>query len=228
MFCRKWIIRFMDTTTHTHVFTEAGLGEAPFRFTGIRENLFQAAPGAPVRGGGSCDFCGQGIRYECAIISKDGKHHVVGQDCIRKVGDRGLIDAARAEKNRIIREARFVKEEAARNANDDNQREQNGGATDWERGEADRINDKVDRKRAIAPAVEILSGYADILEDGRGGFRDSVACDFRNGSSVSDNAARIAAEIVAKEAGRKNSKAYTARYNEVFPVIAEAVATVNA
>ena len=76
----------------THRFELAGLGKAPFRFTGeVSERTYQACPGAPVQPGSSCDYCGTGIRYEFWVASADGKQFKVGCDCIHKTGDRGLI-----------------------------------------------------------------------------------------------------------------------------------------
>ena len=74
-----------------HAFELAGLGKAPFRVTGVTENVFVAHPGAPARAGGCCDFCGTGIRYEFWIKSSDGKAFKVGCDCVKKTGDKGLV-----------------------------------------------------------------------------------------------------------------------------------------
>ena len=74
-----------------HVFELAGLGKAPFKFVGIFEKVFKA--GNVVKPGGSCHFCGTGIRYCCEILSSDGKRFVVGTDCVDKTGDYGIIQA---------------------------------------------------------------------------------------------------------------------------------------
>ena len=75
-----------------HAFEAAGLGLAPFRFVGMSENII-TYPDGTTKAGGSCDYCGTGIRYQCAIVSTDGKRAVVGCECIRKVGDTGLLKA---------------------------------------------------------------------------------------------------------------------------------------
>lgn len=75
-----------------HAFEVAGLGAGPFRFVGMRENAIQHADGTS-QAGGTCDYCGTGIRFECCIRSADGKMSVVGTDCINKVGDAGLLKA---------------------------------------------------------------------------------------------------------------------------------------
>lgn len=88
-----------------HPWERAGLGSAPFRFAGMRENAFQAYPGAPVQPGGSCDFCGNGIRYECWVLSSDGRKFKVGTDCIARIdAEPKLKKQFNAEKARIERE----------------------------------------------------------------------------------------------------------------------------
>jgi len=64
-----------------HKFEAAGLGKAPFRFTGQVEEQH----------GSSCDYCGTALRYEFWVESADGRKFKVGCDCIRKTGDQGLI-----------------------------------------------------------------------------------------------------------------------------------------
>jgi hypothetical protein len=82
-----------DNAAHVgmHVFERAGLGTAPFRCVGYSEIVFQAYPGAPTQAGGSCDYCGTGIRYACHIQGRDGRKFKVGTDCVAKTGDAGLI-----------------------------------------------------------------------------------------------------------------------------------------
>lgn len=74
-----------------HKFEAAGLGKGPFRYVGIRENHFTYPGGS--KPGGSCDYCGTGILYECWVRSADGREFKVGTDCILKVGDTGLLKA---------------------------------------------------------------------------------------------------------------------------------------
>lgn len=75
-----------------HAFEVAGLGQGPFRYIGMSENVI-TYPDGTQKAGGSCDYCGTGIRFECVIVSKDGKRSKVGCECIRKVGDAGLLKA---------------------------------------------------------------------------------------------------------------------------------------
>ena len=67
----------------------------------------------------------------------------------------------------------------------------------------------------MKPIIEKLSPYADLLEDGRGGFRDSVAADFRKGRLPRGGGFYIMIDILAKYAGRRNSNAYIAEYNKL-------------
>lgn len=86
----------------THCFELAGLGTAPFEFTGhVTENTYCACPGAPLQPGGTCDFCGTGIRYEFWVRSAAGNEFKVGCDCIHKTGDRGLIQQISAAERKL-------------------------------------------------------------------------------------------------------------------------------
>jgi hypothetical protein len=95
-----------------HAFELAGLGKAPFRFLGVRENA-HTIPGTTInKPGGSCDYCLESIRWEYRIQSADGKTFKVGCDCVAKVGDAGLrryVDAARRNVERKQRAARAAK-----------------------------------------------------------------------------------------------------------------------
>lgn len=75
-----------------HAFEIAGLGIAPFSFVGASENVI-TYPDGTQKAGGSCDYCGTGIRTECHVKSSDGKLFKVGCNCIEKVGDTGLLKA---------------------------------------------------------------------------------------------------------------------------------------
>lgn len=89
-------------TSTIHRFEIAGLGKAPFRFTGeVTEKTYQACSGAPVQAGSSCDYCGTCIRYEFWVRSADGKEFKTGCDCIHKTGDRGLIQQISAAERKL-------------------------------------------------------------------------------------------------------------------------------
>lgn len=67
-----------------HVFEVAGLGAAPYTFLRAETKTYQAAPGAPVQPGSSCDYCGTAITIEFWVRSADGRVFKTGCDCIRK------------------------------------------------------------------------------------------------------------------------------------------------
>jgi hypothetical protein len=75
-----------------HKFEAAGLGKAPFRFVGLSENVIKHPDGSS-QSGGTCDYCSNGIRHECWVLSADGKRFKVGSNCIEKVDDAGLYQA---------------------------------------------------------------------------------------------------------------------------------------
>lgn len=97
----------MSTTSHP--FEAAGLGRAPFRFLRAVERVFQCAPGEPMRAGGSCQYCGMGIRYACVIGSSDGRSFDVGRECVHKT-DPALYDLYKTE----LRAIRLASLQAAR------------------------------------------------------------------------------------------------------------------
>lgn len=87
-------------TSTIHRFERAGLGLAPFRFTGMSENAIRYPDGTS-KAGGSCDFCGTGIRYEFWCVSADDKSFKVGCDCIHKSGDAGLVKQISIEERKL-------------------------------------------------------------------------------------------------------------------------------
>jgi hypothetical protein len=101
-------------TVGQHCFEEAGLGKAPFRLTGFTTMQYQAAPGAPVQPGTSCDYCSTAIMYVCLVTSSDGKTFKVGCDCVGRTGDAGLITAYKStpEYRKHQQELRQAKDEA--------------------------------------------------------------------------------------------------------------------
>lgn len=96
-------------TSTIHIFERAGLGKAPFRFVGMTEMVITYPDGSS-KAGGTCDYCGAGIRYAFHCESTDGNKFAVGCDCIHKIGDRGLIKQI----SRVEREMRDAKNKIAR------------------------------------------------------------------------------------------------------------------
>ena len=88
------MIRSDDATKQgLHTFEAAGLGPAPYRFTGVTEMVYQACPGAPKQAGTNCQYCGTGIIWAYGLEAANGYKFHVGCDCIEKSGDAGLIRA---------------------------------------------------------------------------------------------------------------------------------------
>lgn len=83
---------------------------------------------------------------------------------------------------------------------------------------ADEATRAAAAKRERVAAV--LAPLAEALKDGRGGFCDSVAKDMAEGLLPSLNAQRTVADILAKQQGRRNSKAYADEYVRIEQVFA--------
>jgi hypothetical protein len=84
-----------------HLFERAGLGFAPFKLVGVHYTTFIS----------SCDFCGTAIQQICTIKDSRGHTFKVGNVCVEKTGDRGLIDPVKDEVKRLRKEARAKKDQ---------------------------------------------------------------------------------------------------------------------
>lgn len=212
-----------------HKFTIAGLGEAPFRLTGIYElppkSLAEANPTAynnalaalPKNVGfGTCHYCGTGIMRNFEITSADGKRSVVGCDCIKKAGDHGLIKAVsiierdkRREKARakeMKRREAFVAARKAREAEARAEAEANRPAFD-EAFKALRANND-----PIIVALALKAGTSPFCHDmvlALCGHQERMEMPKRP-SELSPRAREIVRDIYAKAAGRSGSEAYKA------------------
>ncbi len=103
--------------TELHPFERAELGIAPFKFVGVREELFQAIPGQPYKPAGSCEYCGTAIRDCYYVQSSDGKTFKVGSECVNKLAKSDnekrdpVIAAIHREARRLKRERRTASEQ---------------------------------------------------------------------------------------------------------------------
>lgn len=108
----------MTTTETIHPFELAGLGKAPFRFEGVRENVYIACQGAEPQPGGSCDYCCNGIRYEYWVSGADGARFKVGCDCIARLYKESKIiadpvkRAVDEHRRKLARDIRHAREKA--------------------------------------------------------------------------------------------------------------------
>lgn len=90
-----------------HIFERANLGKAPFMFIGISVKTYQSCPEAPVQPAGMCDYCGASIMECCFIRDANGKTFIVGNTCVNKTGDEGLVKATKIAVNtarRVLKE----------------------------------------------------------------------------------------------------------------------------
>jgi hypothetical protein len=190
-----------------HAFEERGLGTAPFAYS-------HEIDMGSIKNGATCDFCGTAIRYCEVIKSADGKTFAVGNECVRKTGDRGLIDTVKRESARQRAQAKWDAQHAEHQAQLAVERERNGGPTDYEIAEAKREAEEQARAEAIAREnywiVRLLPYGSSWAESMRYSLENTCATKF------SERNKTIFAEIYAKSHGRKGSKAYGAAYDEAW------------
>jgi hypothetical protein len=181
------------------------LGVGPFRW------VMEFDRGA--RNHTTCAFCGTAIRYEEVIEDSRGQRFSVGNECVAKTGDSGLIKAVsaaekarrgeqRAAKRRRQQQERESQHEAFLQA----QRDRNGGKTDAEM-EMDRIHAKWAKNR------ERNLWLSSVLRAWGGDFASSVARDLEGGqltvAELPQRCLSICNEIFSKtQGGRRGSKAY--------------------
>ena len=198
-----------------HPFECANLGQSPFRYVGMRENVYSACPGHS-QPGGTCAYCGQGIRYECVIKSHDGETFVVGMDCVAKLGraDNRLVDAVKRErlkleqaKRQAERDARWAAREAENKAELDRQRQVNGGLTDYELGKQKAAEEERLKADQYRQANQWL---INVLKTKTGGFVDSMRHELESRSinALSPRQISILRDIYGKSHGRSGSKKY--------------------
>ena len=105
--------------TIIHVFEQAGLGLAPFRFVGLENNNDRAAINSERRANGqiyttnyctSCDYCSTAICDAYYLESADGKQFKVGCDCVLKTGDAGLINIVKKLSAKAATDKRHARE----------------------------------------------------------------------------------------------------------------------
>jgi len=203
------------SNTKTHDWELAGLGLAPFKLAGTSDNLIRYPDGS-TQAGGTCDACGQGIRYEFIIASSDGRRFIVGSECVRKTGDKTVS----ADVDREIAKRKRQAREAVRNAERDAR-----AAVVREANEKRAPVAEYDRGYNAAPIAALRAVYDPIaaeLADGKGGFRDDIASDLRREGAVSlprGRGVEIVCDILAKARGKKGSDAYRKRYDEIAAIL---------
>jgi len=164
------------TKVHSHKWEQLGYA-APFKFVCLIElpskavqehnpmaaqgqwaNVHKVCEALGLSGVGSCDICGTGLMNNFVCRDANGKHFVVGSDCVQKLRDTKLVtkvQKAEAERQRRIQLAKAeAKREEARklfSAELELQRVRNGGLTDIEvirKAEDDRRKAAADERAA--------------------------------------------------------------------------------
>ena len=208
----------MTTVVHKHF----AFGTAPFRFVGIwsapSKYLMEVNPSAydaairarPTCCHFSCDHCGTGIGNHCIIVDALGNKFAVGTDCVAKTDHIEVVSAVNLALKKKAKAVRDAKREAVRLARQaaydavlQAQRDVNGGLTD---------NEVIAQAALVARQANlaITGNLVEILCAAGGDFCYSIAQNYRNGSAPRGRAKDIVIEIVAKQSGRKGSKAYEA------------------
>lgn len=233
----------------THKWQEQGLGEAPFRAVAIismpspglaeantnaYNNAVAEAQQAANRFGVmlcSCNSCGQSLQNNVVIRDSKGKHFVVGIDCAGRTGDSRLItetEALERARQKALREARYEAERLEREARiaaaQQEQRDRNGGLTDYEmeqkarqEAEAARRVQATEQNRWLLDVLARVPYSSDFVMSM---IRDLEA---KPAADLSDRCLAILGEIYAKtvSGARKNSKAYKTAEDEFWAKFGE-------
>jgi len=205
-------------------------GTAPFRYIGIwsppskalleaNPNAYnQAMAGRPKCCGFCCDHCGMSIEHHCIIVDAKGEKYTVGSSCIFKVDDcenltqvEADVKARQKANRKRLADAKREKASAEREAVMQAERDANGGLTNYELG----VKNRADIAKTNADAYLELAKYFVVILNFSGDFGKSIVRGFTNGRIPTGGGKTIVIEIVAKAAGRKNSKAYNAKLPEV-------------
>ncbi|MEI6881324.1 MAG: hypothetical protein WCK82_08345 [Bacteroidota bacterium] len=190
----------------------------------MNENVINHGNGE-LQPGGTCDYCGTGIRYEFFIRSLCGKVSKVGCDCVAKLNRADNVLVSKVHKAKLAFEAnrRQAKKNAeckarveARKAAEAIEREANGGKTlheiKLEEAKAKEEARRAEIAKANAWCLEVLEPLA------RGSdWISSWVATVKNQTidSMTPKQLDYLKDIFGKAFGRSNSKAYWAA-REVF------------
>ena len=222
-----------NTTTILHPFERSGNGIGPFRFAGsislppasmgeqnttaFNSKMAEAqamARQVSVRLG-ACDHCGTGIMHHAVITSADGKHFVVGFDCVAKTNDPSIGKPAEVARAKRERESRRIKAEEKREARrktwlkavNPETGETNAARLDRESIErAERQATQRAKEDAVRLRWEFWIDQCRHLSNG-GNFVESIIRGVElHGEAPKGRGLNICAEIFAKQSGRAGSK----------------------
>lgn len=225
----------LEKTQKIHKFEYSGLGKAPYRCVGVFElpspSLAEHNPEAynnqlkmmpPGFKCGTCSYCGMALKYNYLIVGSDGYKFSVGSECVRKVGDAGLMKTVTKEEAERRRIKNAERREKRRQERLQAQRDANGGLTDQELWQKKQAEKDAKLKALRDKRAKILAPLGDELKDGRGGFCDDVGAGLSRGSLPRGRGWDLVCDILAKKSGRRNSKAYDARFHEVEDLLCRA------
>ena len=82
----------------SHLFTQAGLGQSPFKLIDYTEKST------------GCAYCGRAIKRVSVILSADGVKSNIGCECIKKAGDKGLIEAEKVAVKKYKSKVKYAKQ----------------------------------------------------------------------------------------------------------------------
>lgn len=208
------------------------MGTAPYRYVGLwshpSKGIQEVNPEAynklmsyrPACCKYECDHCGMPITNHYMIKDATGAAFSVGEKCVEKLGEVEFIsraDVDRRAHNRKLSRARAEKKRAEkaaiREAELQAQRDKNGGLTDYELEEKRRQDE---REAAREKFRREGAYFIDVLETMDSYFCKSVADSMSDGRLPKGGGVRIVLEIIAKTAGRANSKAFNAKFDEAL------------
>lgn len=181
------------------------------------EGYYRAMQMKPTWARFACDHCGTPIENHHGVADKDGNKFCVGSDCIRSLGESKISTQAKERRlaherklRRARREKKREEERQAREAALEEERQRNGGLTDWE--VAEQVKQAIEdaaRSRRETAAEEVLW----ILDLADTDFTRSIARDIRRGRMPHGRGKSIVLDIMAKHmssGARRNAKAYDA------------------
>lgn len=220
-------------TDAIHKWESMGVGRAPFSVAGTFELPSKSLAGSnPTAYNnalrrmpcpcGTCRVCGHALTINFIIKDADGKLFPVGSECVNKAGDHGLTTKARVLRLKRDRERRQAKAIEKRESKLQAQRDANGGMTDYEIRELKHEEKRQAEIDAKQPVADFLFPLAARMFAASGTFCESVAEGLNNGDLPKGRGLDIMLDILAKQAGRRNSKAYKVEYESIQGVVIEA------
>jgi hypothetical protein len=174
---------------------------------------------------GSCAYCHTALIHNFIIESSDKKKSAVGCDCVAKTGDQGLVNSIKLMQKKLRLEKRHAAMAEKYESEIAQQKEKNGGLTDAEVFAEKRALALQERAKLESVIIEKLMPFIGALNRAGGDFCQSMleqltSCNL----DLSNRCIRIIIEVTAKESGRKGSKKYNERYDQLENMMLDALA----